>query len=305
MELEKFGRQLQLLLLLTQNVTLTVDELGKELNMSRRTIYRYIDTFKTLGFVVSKTGTKYRIEHTSPFLKKLVTGIQFSEDEALTVSQVINSVYDSSPQIRALREKLAMLYTPELLAKHGVSKRVATNLSTLFSCMREERVALIVDYDSPSSGKVSNRIVEPYLFMSDNTEVRCYEITTGKNKTFKIGRMGAVRPMDLLWAHKDAHGPFFMDLFHFSGEKRTPVKLLLGHLATSVLLEEYPAAENFLTLETDGRHLLSIDVCSMKGIGRFVMGLADDVEVVDSPELSSYLRATAEKAASKFGAVKS
>lgn len=300
MELEKLGRQLQLLLMLTQNVTLTVDDLGKELNMSRRTIYRYIDAFKSLGFTMTKTGTKYRIEHTSPFLRKLVTGMQFTDDEALLISQALNSVYDNSAEMRALREKLARVYNPKLLVRHGKSERFAHNLTTLYACMREERVALIKNYDSPSSGKVSNRIVEPYLFLDNNNEVRCYELASHMNKTFKLGRMEAVVPLDIFWTNKKEHRPFFTDLFHFSGEKRTPVTLILGHLATNVLLEEYPGAEDHLTEEPDGRHRIQLDVCSMKGVGRFVMGLADDVEVVNSPELVDYLRSCAKTITKKF-----
>ncbi|MBL6467283.1 MAG: HTH domain-containing protein, partial [Prevotellamassilia sp.] len=43
MELEKFARQLRLMVLLTQNYTMTIEEVGQKLCMSRRTIYRYID----------------------------------------------------------------------------------------------------------------------------------------------------------------------------------------------------------------------------------------------------------------------
>lgn len=28
----------------------------------------------------------------------------------------------------------------------------------------------------------------------------------------------------------------------------------------------------------------------MKGVGRFVIGLADDIEVLDSPELAAYIK---------------
>jgi hypothetical protein len=31
-------------------------------------------------------------------------------------------------------------------------------------------------------------------------------------------------------------------------------------------------------------------VCNYLGIGRFVVGLLDDVEIVDSPELKEYIR---------------
>lgn len=301
MELEKLGRQLKLMLLLTQNVRFTVEDLGQKLGMSRRTVYRYLDAFKDLGFVVIKSGTVYRLDHTSPFFRSLTEEVHFTEDEALTISQVLNSVYDNSPQIRNLRHKLTRLYTPDLLAKHGVDTRFARNLTALFQCMREERVCLIRNYDSPSSGKVSDRIVEPYLFLNANNEVRCFELSSKMNKTFKISRMESVEPLDLLWANKESHTPFFTDLFHFSGEQRMKVTLLMGKLATSLLLEEFPSSEIHLKEMPDGRHRLETEVCSCKGVGRFVMGLADDIEVVDSPELTAYLKECAQRALDKFG----
>jgi predicted DNA-binding transcriptional regulator YafY len=141
---------------------------------------------------------------------------------------------------------------------------------------------------------MSDRIVEPYLFLSDNTEVRCYEVASGMNKTFKISRAQSIELLDMLWSHKDKHKPIYTDLFHFSSETTTTVRLLLGTLATSLLLEEYPAAEHEMKQQEDGRYLLTTNVCSFKGIGRFVLGLFDDIEIIDSPELTKYLQTQAE-----------
>ena len=288
------------MLLLTQNTAYSVEEIGKALGMSRRTIYRYLDVFKNLGFVVKKSGTRYRLDYTSPFFRQLSSGVSFTEEEAITISQILNSVYDNSQQIRALRKKLIRIYEPELLTRHGVSEQYAQNISTLFDCIREERVCILKGYDSPSSGKRTDRIVEPYLFLNENSEVRCYEIATHMNKTFKIGRMQSVQPLDLLWANKAEHKPFYTDIFHFSGEERHKVTLLLGRLATSLLLEEFPSSEVHLIAEKDGRHRLQTEVCSFKGIGRFVMGLADDIEIVNSPEFSAYLRERVASLQDKF-----
>lgn len=300
MELEKFDRQLRLMALLTQNRRMTVEEISKELQMSRRSIYRYIDTFRQMGFIVLKEGSRYRIDHASPFFQEITERIHFSEEEAMTINQVLNSVIDNSPQVRHLREKLASLYDYGVLARHGVDDGIARNLGLLFKAIQTERVAVLHNYVSPSSGKVSDRIVEPYLFLAENSEVRCYELTTNMNKTFKIGRIEMVELLGVRWLHKEKHQPFFTDLFHFSGETRYPVKLLLGQLATSLLLEEFPAAESQLTLANDGRHLLTTEVCSFKGVGRFVLGLYDDIEIVDSPEFSDWIRARLEDLTKKF-----
>ena len=289
MELEKFDRQLRLMLLLTHNHTLTIDDISAQLNMSKRSIYRYIEAFKQMGFIVEKEGSCYRIDHRSSFFKEITQNIHFTEDEAITINQVLNAVYDNSPQVRHLRAKLSSLYDFKVLAKHGVDNHIAQNLSALFSAVQLERMVMLCGYSSPHSGKVSDRLVEPYLFLSENSEVRCYELSSGMNKTFKISRAQSVRVLDMLWEHKDEHVPFYTDLFHFSGEKRYPVKLLLGHLSSSLLLEECPGAENELELQDDGRFLLTTEVCSFKGVGRFVLGLFDDIEVIDSPDFQRYL----------------
>ena len=289
MELEKFDRQLRLMMLLAHNRAFSVEEIGEQLKMSKRSIYRYIDAFRTMGFIVEKEGTCYRLDHRSPFFEEITQHIHFTDDEAMTISQVLNAVYDNSPQVRHLRAKLSSLYDFNVLAKHGVDNHIARNLSTLFTAVQLERMVKLCRYSSPHSGKVSDRIVEPYLFLSENSEVRCYEIATGMNKTFKISRAQEVQIVDMFWAHKDKHKPFFTDLFHFSGEQQFTVKLLLGPLASSLLLEECPRAEDQLVLQNDGRYLLTTEVCSFKGIGRFVLGLFDDIEVVDSPDFQNYL----------------
>lgn len=289
MELEKFARQLRLMALLTQNHTMTIDEIGEKLNMNRRSVYRYIEAFKNLGFVVKKVGTKYSLDSSSPFFREITNGIHFTEDEALTINQVLNSVYENSSQVRHLREKLSVLYDPEVLAKHGVDYKVAQNISTLYRAIREERVVVLKGYNSVSSGKVSNRYVEPYMFLNQNNEVRCYEISTNTNKTFKIARIEGVEIVDLLWSHKSEHLPFYSDMFGFTGDKLIPVSLALGKLATCVMLEEYPDAQYQMTPMNDGRQRLNTHVCSYVGLSRFVLGLYDDIEIIDSPDFSDYM----------------
>ena len=301
MELDKFDRQLRLLLMLTQHRNLTVDDVSRQLSMSRRSIYRYIDSYKQMGFIVVKEGPRYHIDPESPFFKQITSYIHFTEDEAMTINQVLNSVYDNSPQVRHLREKLSSLYDYKVLSKHGVDEHIAQNLAALFEAVKTERMVVLRDYASPNSAQTSDRIVEPYLFVSENSEVRCYEIKTGQNKTFKLSRIRKVEPLDLLWSHKSEHAEFFTDLFHFSGEERFPVTLILGQLSMSLLVEEYPGASALLKQQEDGRFLLKTEVCNYKGIGRFVMGLIDDIEIVDSPDFVEYLRGKVEDLTQKVG----
>ena len=62
MDQPKIERLLRLMKMLTGNVTYTVGELADRLDMSVRTVYRYIDTFREAGFVVKKQGDVFRLD---------------------------------------------------------------------------------------------------------------------------------------------------------------------------------------------------------------------------------------------------
>lgn len=303
MELGKFNRQLQLLALLARSRGLSVTQVAERTGLTRRTIYRYIEAFREAGFIVEERGARYSLSPASHFFRDVTELIHFTDDEALALNGILNSVYDNSPQVRHLREKLSRLYDERVLAEHGIDRHIARNLSQLFRAVSEERICVLKGYSSPHSGKTSDRIVEPYLFLSQNSEVRCYEHASGQNKTFKIGRAADVELLDLNWTYKDRHRPIFTDLFHFSGERRMRVRLLLGRLATSLLLEEHPSSEKQLTPQPDGRHLLDTEVCSYVGIGRFVLGLSDDVEIVEPSDFRDYVRERVAEMAIKWKAL--
>ena len=66
MDQPKLERLLRLMKMLTANTTYTVDDLAERLGMSRRTVYRYIDTFREAGFVIRKSGDRIRLDKESP-----------------------------------------------------------------------------------------------------------------------------------------------------------------------------------------------------------------------------------------------
>ena len=114
--------------------------------------------------------------------------------------------------------------------------------------------------------------------------------------------MESVELLDLNWSHRAQHDTDFVDLFHFAGASRTRVCLRLGYLSRSVLLDEHPRAAKFLTAEGNGKWRFEAEFCSMRGIGRFVMSMPADIEVIDSPELIDYLKKQVRTALNKWGA---
>ena len=110
------------------------------------------------------------------------------------------------------------------------------------------------------------------------------------NKLFKTSRIGSVEVLDKAWEHEAEHNEGYIDIFRMTGYEQRRVKLELGMLAHNLILEEYPLAERDITPLGDGRWLLDTCVCNYLGISRFVMGLLDDISIVDSPEYSDYVK---------------
>ena len=67
------------------------------------------------------------------------------------------------------------------------------------------------------------------------------------------------------------------------------VKLKLGRLSYNLLMEEYPLAERCISQIDNDHWMLDTTVANMQGIGRFVVGLMDDIEIIDSPDLEEFL----------------
>ena len=86
------------------------------------------------------------------------------------------------------------------------------------------------------------------------------------------------------------------DIFGMSGEAPVHINIALNLRAKNILVEEYPDAAPILIPTGDAdRWLLDTDVYSMKGIGRFYIGLAADIEIIDAPGLKDYAREYSEK----------
>ena len=290
MRLDKFDRQLRLMILLTQNREYTLDEICDRLEISRRNLYYYIEGFKENGFVVEKKGQVYRLEKCSPFFKEITELVHFTEDEAVILRQVLSSASNNSVQIRNLKNKLDKLYDFDILSKVDVNKQTAKNIGTIYEAIKEHRQVKICSYSSPHSDTTTDRIVEPFLFLNGNEDVRCYELKSGMNKSFKVSRMGDVLLLDLLWNNERKHKRVYTDLFQFSAEERFPVKLRLGRLSYNILKEEYPKSEKYITSDDNEHWIFSTDVCSYKGAGRFVLGLFEDIQVLESADFRAYLQ---------------
>ena len=59
--------------------------------------------------------------------------------------------------------------------------------------------------------------------------------------------------------------------------------------AAMLLMEEYPLAEKEMVQTSENEWILKTNVCSFEGIGRFVIGLCDEIKVLESEPFKRFL----------------
>lgn len=287
---DKLQKELRLLLTLTENTKLSVAEICEIEGLSRRNFYYYLDFFRDSGLFVLKQGQAYSIDRSSPFFRQLFETINFTEDEALTILNLLDALDGQNVLAERIRHKLDRFYDLNILAHPDVRLHAAHMVSTVYEAIKQQRLIKISNYSSPHSQTSADRVVEPFLLMNNNLEVRAYELSSGKNKTFKVSRMGDVQLLALNWSHEQEHKQVFFDLFMFSGEEQYPISLRLDRLAYNLMIEEYPRAATYIGPCQDGWWPMQVKVASYLGIGRFVLGLYEHVQVLGDEGFCRYLR---------------
>lgn len=291
MDQAKIERLLRLMKLMTGNVNYTVNDLAERLETSYRSIYRYIESFKDAGFVVQKLdGGVYKLSKESPQFKDISQLVHFTDEEAHIVNQLIEGLDDTNMLKQNLRKKLCSVYNCTSMASSVVRGANASNVNRLVEAIESRCQVVLRDYASGHTGNRRDRVVEPFGFTTNYVQVWCYEPESGMNKLFKTSRIGVVELTDSEWQYADKHREGYIDIFRMTGFEQQGVRLKLGMLARNLLVEEYPLAERDIKPIDDTSWLLDTKVCNYRGIGRFVMGLMDDIEIVDSPEFEEYIR---------------
>lgn len=289
MDQPKIERMLRLMKILTANTLYTVDEIAERLDMSRRTVYRYIDTFREAGFVIKKSGNHIRLDKESPHFKDISQLVHFTEEEAVILKRAIESIDDTNLLKQNLKRKLYSIYDNKILADTIVRGSNANNVHSLIEAIEEHHQVTLKNYRSSHGGAVRDRQVEPFAFTTNYVQVWCYDLESHTCKLFKLSRIGSVELLQTMWEHESEHHKAQIDIFRMNGNELKPIKLELGILSHNLILEEFPLAEKYLT-QTDKDHwLLATDVASYAGVARFVIGLMDDIKIIDTPELEQYL----------------
>lgn len=267
----------------------TVEEIAKRMNITYRSVYRYIETFKDAGIVVIQEGKTYYLSKTSKPYKDFSQLLSFTEEEAYIIDSAINSIDDNNVLKLNLKKKLVSLYDCIDMPQLVVKGKNLSIVSSLTKAIKDNKQVILKGYSSSHSKDKRDRHIEPFAFTTNFQDIWGYDIEDGINKLFKVSRVSSVEITDIVWQYKNQHKEGYIDIFRFAGYDQLPIKLRLGVIAHNLIIEEFPLSEKYI-IQVDKIHwILEAKLGSYIGACRFYMGLADDITILESPEFQEYI----------------
>ncbi|MFW6364811.1 MAG: helix-turn-helix transcriptional regulator [Bacteroidota bacterium] len=296
----KIQRTLELLLMLNCKYGRSIDEISSALYISRRTAYRYIDTIKNAGFIIDKKESQgkyfYRINSDNQHGRDISDLLHFTKEEAYILSKAIHSIDQENELKIKLIKKLYSLYDFDRVSVPIIKKENSEVIHRLTEAINNKQQVVLKDYHSSNRGEIYDRLVEPFGFTTNFVAVWCFDTVDNENKIYKTSRIGNVLVQETPWNYENQHQDAFIDVFRISSFNKIPVKLTLSLLARNLLVEEYPLAEQFITQKSENSYVFETEVASLAGVGRFVMGLIDEIEIHQPESLNEYIRKKINKA---------
>ena len=283
-------RLLKLMELLTSNVDYTIQELMERLETSRRSIFRYLDSFKSAGFTMKKKGNNiHKLLTHSCHKIELSQLIHLSEEEAYLLHNLLGALTTDCQVAINLEKKLTALFDATSVTEIIGNKVIGENIMRLRQAIDEKKQVTLVRYESGNTMSITDRLVEPIRFSTNYADVYAYEVSTGITKVFKISRINQVEVSLTDWQYEEKHEKIETDCFRMAGKEDIPVTLKMTLKAKNLLIEEYPLSSKYIFF--DGEHWwFKGNVKDLAGVGRFVIGLADQINIIDSPALVYYLK---------------
>ena len=282
-------RLLKLMELLSSNVDYTIQELMDRLETSRRSVFRYIDSLKVAGFTMKKKGTSvHKLLTNSCHKIELSQLIHLSDEEAYLLHNLLGALTSDCQVAINLEKKLTALFDATSVTEIIGNKVAGENIMRLRQAIDEKKQVTLVNYESGHTMRISDRLVEPIKFSTNYTDIYAYEVATGMTKVFKLSRIGCVELSTIDWQYEDRHSNIETDCFRMTGKEDIPVTLKMTLKAKNLLIEEYPLSAKYISYDGEWWWFRG-NVKDLTGVARFVIGLADQINIIHNSRLKEFI----------------
>lgn len=258
----------------------TIKQLAERFDTSERTIYRYINLLEEVDFLLEKDfENRFFIITTDDD----PTQAQFSIEETKLIKKLIQSGTQDNPLKSSLLKKLSLNSEMDSMPRLFLKVRLGQFVDQLAEATRNKNQVVLKNYHSANSNEIRDRLVEPIHFGDNYQSVVALDCQDQVCKQFKLDRIGEIIEMKKKFQYEELHRKNQSDIFGFSGDANTWITLHLSLRAYLLLREEYPLSIPYTERTDDGYHFHG-PVSSLDGIGRFVLGLMDEIKI-KGPEI--------------------
>jgi len=272
----KLLRLLQLISVLQASPAKTMKTIAKLIGSTERTVYRYLDLLKAVGFSVDKdANNKVYIDNGSIDIKQM-----FTTDEIKLIQESIKVVAKSSPLKDSIIQKLSLNNEAALAGNNLLKVHLSNLVEKITKGIQERKVIVLKKYYSANSQQISDRQVEPIKFTDNYTSLVAFEIASESIKYFNLERITDVIVKTKSMSHESKHQDVKPDVFGFGEtEKSYQLVMKMSLRAWLFLKDEYPMTTPYTKKDkTSGNYILKATVYSLLPAKRFAKGLPGEIE---------------------------
>jgi predicted DNA-binding transcriptional regulator YafY len=270
----------------------TIKSLADRFDTSERTIYRYIKLLEEIELLIEKDFDGKYFIHSSQ--DELGTS-EFTLEEMKLIKKLIQTEVDNNPLKELLLKKLSLNSELDKVPNLIVHARRGKLVEQLSQAIKDKKQLVLRNYHSANSSEITDRLVESIGFGDNYQTVVALDTKDKQTKQFKIDRIGEIVETGNDFKFESQHQKAATDIFGMTGGKSTWITLNLRMRSFLLLREEHPLALPYIEKSDEGHYKFHGPVSNLDGIGRFVMGLLDEIEVIGPPEFTQYIKSKISK----------
>jgi predicted DNA-binding transcriptional regulator YafY len=274
----KILRVFQLINLLKSKPSKSIRTLAKTLEIDSRSVYRYFDLLRELGFQLDKDNfNRFCI-----LADEMEDGFMFTAEESVWLKELISTLGNNHPLRDGLLKKLYVNSEIKIQGQQLFKAHLSKLVEQANKAIQTKQQILLKKYYSANSQNIEDRLVEPIHFTDNYQHLVAYEVASATIKHFHIERITDIVLLEKSFQFADQHRISETDVFGFgkSGQLHQ-IDLYLSLRAFVFLKEEYPLTIPFLKyIKKRDQYRLQVSVNNLAPVQRFVNGLAGEVVVI-------------------------
>jgi len=286
----KILRVFKLISLLKKAPAKSTRNIAVMLDITERSVYRYLDLMAEIGFDVQKDkNNKYSIS-----IDDDGADDYFTLEEATLIKELVLSSAKNSALKDGILKKIFVKSEIDLEANHIINANNSKLAAQINEAIAQKKQVVLQKYFSANSNNISNRIIEPIKFTNNYQMLCAYELASKKNKLFSLERIGSVMITDKHFECAESHRFEQPDAFGFANidDQKLKVDLLLNLRAYVILKQEYPMVIPHIKADNKNKtYRLTLEVNNLKPVTRFVLGFLDEITILGSDDFIEHLRA--------------